>query len=98
MKIQYCSDLHLEFPQNKKFIEENPLVPTGDILLLAGDIIPFSKLEQANEFFNRISSQFEMVYWLPGNHEYYHFDIAEKPTPLHEKIKSNVYLVNIFTL
>jgi predicted phosphohydrolase len=98
MKIQYCSDLHLEFPQNRNFLEDNPLIPTGDILLLAGDIIPFSKLDQVNKFFNLVSSQFEVVYWLPGNHEYYHFDIAKKPTTLNEKIKSNVFLVNNFTV
>lgn len=38
MKIQYMSDLHLEFPQNSKYIAELNMKPLGDILLLAGDI------------------------------------------------------------
>ena len=33
MKIQYCSDLHLEFEENKKFLKQNPIKPVGDILI-----------------------------------------------------------------
>ncbi len=39
MKVQYCSDLHLEFAQNARFLNETPIQPDGDILVLAGDII-----------------------------------------------------------
>jgi hypothetical protein len=41
-----------------------------------------------------VADNFETTYWLPGNHEYYHFDIAEKSGVLHEAIRSNVFLVN----
>lgn len=32
MKIQYASDLHLEFADNWRYLKENPLQITGDIL------------------------------------------------------------------
>lgn len=93
-RIQYASDLHLEFPHNSKFIKENPLQPVGDILVLAGDIVPFAIMNQHDDFFNYIADNFEHTYWLPGNHEYYHFDITEKSGVLVECIKNNVTLVN----
>lgn len=94
MKVQYCSDLHLEFPVNKKYLKANPIKPEGEILLLAGDIIPFTEIEKENAFFNFLSGSFEHTYWIPGNHEYYRSDIAERTGTFHEKIRSNVSLLN----
>ena len=94
LKIQYASDLHLEFPQNRDFIRANPLKPFGDLLVLSGDIVPFVIMNNHDDFFSYIADHFEHTYWVPGNHEYYHFDIAKKSGVIHEKIKSNVSLVN----
>jgi predicted phosphohydrolase len=98
MKIQYCSDLHLEFPENKNFLDKNPIEPVGEVLLLAGDILPFSLHKKQPGFIDYVADNFEIVYWIPGNHEYYHYDIAMVTDPLLEKIRSNVWLVNNQTL
>ena len=71
MVLQYCSDLHLEFRENKAFMEAHPLEPRGDVLLLAGDVVPFGAMARYDSFFDDLSRRFETVYWLPGNHEYY---------------------------
>jgi predicted phosphohydrolase len=94
IKLQYASDLHLEFPANMEFIKQHPLQQVGEVLVLAGDIIPFAVMDRFNDFFSFVSDHFETTYWLPGNHEYYGFDIAEKSGKLSEKIRSNVFLVN----
>lgn len=94
MKIQYCSDLHLEFSDNKYFIADCPLIPKSEILLLAGDIFPFKYLDTPCDFIDWIADNFKTTYWIPGNHEYYRYDIASKGFILNEKIRSNVFLVN----
>ncbi len=94
MKIQYCSDLHLEFKDNYAFLKKYPVDPKGDILILAGDVVPFAKIDQQQDFFNFVSDHFATTYWVPGNHEYYHGDLAEKSGSFIENVRSNVFLLN----
>lgn len=97
MKIQYCSDLHLEFTLNKEFMELNPLVPEGDILILAGDIVPFENMDLAKDFLKFCSENYKETYWIAGNHEYYHGALDGRVGVFKEQTVENVFLVNNYT-
>lgn len=82
MKIQYLSDLHLEFHENSRWLKENPLITVGDVLLLAGDIGYLGDDNYAHHpFWDWCAESFRRTIVIPGNHELYKsFDIND----LHE--------------
>jgi Icc-related predicted phosphoesterase len=94
MKIQYASDLHLEFKENLRFVMDHPLEKVADVLVLAGDIIPFTQQKLADKFFDDVSEKFEQVYWVPGNHEYYRSNLNSIDVTINKKIRHNVSLIN----
>lgn len=72
MKIQYCSDLHMEFHDNMRFMKSLPLEVVGDVLVIAGDVgylvdttIPHLR------FWKWASENYRQVLMVAGNHEYY---------------------------
>lgn len=96
MKIQYCSDLHLEFPENWNWLKRNPLIPKGDILIVAGDTFHLGHHFKDHPFFEQVSKDFDQVFLIPGNHEFYGGFDAEicLETDYEYQVKSNVFLVN----
>lgn len=92
--IQYVSDLHLEFPENRNWLRSNPIEPKGDILILAGDICTFNHSYKLDPFFDLWSSQFKHVYYIPGNHEYYGSDINQIPFNYEFQVRGNVTICN----
>ena len=94
MTLQYASDLHLEFRENRELLLAHPLQPVADTLVLAGDILLFSELRAYKPFLRELGRRFPHVFWVPGNHEYYGSDIAERSGVLDEEVVPNVRLVN----
>lgn len=95
MKIQICSDLHLEFSQNREWLELNPLVPKAEILIIAGDTYYLERDYSKLDFINKASEYFKHVYLIPGNHEYYGgYDIVTALLSRQVDIKKNVHMIN----
>ncbi|TSJ40936.1 metallophosphoesterase [Mucilaginibacter corticis] len=98
MNIQYASDLHLEFIENEFFLKTNPLTPGADILLLGGDILQFRSMKGHDWFFDYVSENFGVAYWIPGNHEYYNTKLNNRSGIFCEEIRPNVFLVNDYAV
>lgn len=96
MRIQYCSDLHLEFAANSAWLEANPIKPVGEILLVAGDTFYLGKEFKNHEWFDYASANWRQVYLIPGNHEFYGgYDASiclERDYKL--EVRNNVTLLN----
>ncbi len=97
MKIQYASDLHLELSGNSRWVKNNPLNVTGDILVLAGDIAYLGTDCTNNPFWSWCADNYEQTLIVPGNHEYYGgFDLKDTLSEWTYELRSNVrYLNNV---
>ena len=93
MKIQYASDLHLEFADNWRYLKEHPLEVTGDILILAGDIGYLGDENYTKHpFWDWASEHYRQVICCMGNHEFYKFfDIATLEDDYCLEIRHNVH-------
>ena len=98
LRIQYISDLHLEFPQNQLWLAEHPLEVTGDILLVAGDTayldLPDSGRDMYSqyEFWDWASKHYKQVIVCFGNHDFYgYYDLSSIPEGYRKEIRHNVH-------
>ena len=98
LKIQFVSDLHLEFPENRAWLAEHPLEVTGDILLIAGDTayldLPDSGRDtySAYSFWDWASRNYHHVIVCLGNHDFYgYYDLATMPDGYCKQIRPNIH-------
>lgn len=71
LKLQICSDLHIEYKNDEIPNPLDYITPCADILVLAGDIGSFYKIEQLKGFLEKLCPLFKNVIYVPGNQEYY---------------------------
>ena len=82
--LRYVSDLHLEFIKNFKNLKQlqylwnlNKNPEDKYYLALVGDIGNPTK-PNLEEFLSLLSPQYEKIYYVPGNHEYYNLGSEER--------------------
>ncbi len=92
MKIQYASDLHLEFKENSNYLKQHPLAVSGEILVLAGDIGYIGDDNYSKHpFWDWTSENYRQVIVVPGNHEFYKmFDIDKLHNGWSLQIRENI--------
>jgi predicted phosphodiesterase len=106
MKVQYFSDVHLEFASNDSKIRRmlEKIEKNADICIVAGDLgYPF--LPTYKQFLEGLSIIFEHVIIIHGNHEYYQFgkqkgktmeEIREKTRDICKEIANVHFLDNSY--
>jgi hypothetical protein len=79
MTIQCASDLHLEFSENTHYLQEKTIVPIGEILVLAGNIVYYdTELYSVHPFGDWASANFKQTFVTPSSHEFYKSGDVEK--------------------
>ena len=71
MRVQLLSDLHFEYDADGGEAFARSVEVAGDVLVLAGDILPLQSLETVRRAFGWFCARFPHVVYVPGNHEYY---------------------------
>ena len=71
MRVQLLSDLHFEYDADGGEAFARSVEVAGDVLVLAGDILPLQSLEMVRRAFGWFCARFRHVVYVPGNHEYY---------------------------
>lgn len=96
MKLNVMSDLHLEF-MGPEFD-----IGSGDVLVLAGDILTARNLNRSItspkrqrylEFLDRCSKQYEHVIYVAGNHEHYGYDIGRSKDAIRAILPPNIHFL-----
>ena len=92
MRIQFMSDLHMEFYDNSRYLKAFEFEAKGDVLVLAGDTFYLRDIiTPQKKFWNWASQNFRQVLMVPGNHEFYNNgDVTERGDSWQWLFRSNV--------
>ena len=88
MRINLCSDLHLEFGDLE--------MPGGDVLIIAGDACErrsIMKYQRCQDFFEIECAKYNQVFMVMGNHEHYHHRFDKTLEDLRELMPANVRIL-----
>jgi predicted phosphodiesterase len=90
-KIQFCSDLHLEF-------DHTIIIPNAgaDVLVLAGDICMAKYIEDDIDFFEQVSKDFKDIIYVMGNHEHYRYLYNDVVSDVKKALEAypNIHVLN----
>ena len=99
VQLQIASDLHIEYKNDEIPNPLDYIIPTAEILILAGDIGSLYKIEQLEGFLIKLSGYFKHIIYVPGNQEYYTINENEQ-TPmsilLNKLYKIEQHIKNLF--
>ena len=84
MSFDLISDLHLTF-RNEKIL--SGLVPKSDVLALLGDVCEIKNYFRFKKFFEFISSSWDYVLYVPGNHEFYGGEMEQSVDDMRSYLK-----------
>lgn len=92
MKIQYVSDLHLEFQENASYIKRHTLPVVGDVLVIAGDTLYLGKYFTQHPFWDWCAENYKQTIVCMGNHEFYqYYDLSSMQDGTDIEIRPNVH-------
>ena len=97
LKLQIVSDLHIEYKNNTVPDPLDLITPEADILVLAGDIGSLYKFDQLRNFMVKLCEYFQLVLYVPGNHEYYKIPENEEKISINNLLDRLEYLSNSIT-
>jgi predicted phosphodiesterase len=96
VRVQLLSDLHFEFDDDGGEAFVRSVQVTGDVLVLAGDVLPLTSRDRVRQAFAWFCARFRHVVFVPGNHEYYKTSPAEADALLAECASAlpNLHVLN----
>lgn len=86
MNLQIVSDLHIDSESRDSYDEL--IKPTGDILILNGDIGSLYNPTELQNFLEVICKKFKLVLYVYGNHEFYYYKKYGLPQPMYKLKKT----------